>query len=71
MFYTVHMCIYVCSTTVRFIFPFLKLLTQLNYVHNQILSVVTQYKLRETFAKKPNFDLRVLLEGKKVCLLLL
>ena len=36
---------------------------QLGYAYHQILSVLTLHQLVEIFKKKPNYDLRLLLEG--------
>lgn len=38
-------------------------MNQLSYAYHQILSVLTLHQLVEIFKKKPNYDLRLLLEG--------
>jgi hypothetical protein len=40
-----------------------QLINQVSYAYYQILSVLTLHQLTETYRKKPNYDLRLLLEG--------
>lgn len=40
-----------------------QILQQMTYAYNQILSVLTYTQLHNVFQKKPNFDLRFLLQG--------
>lgn len=42
-----------------------QLAIQLNYVYNQILSVLTNTQLSQIFEKKPGYDLRYLLQGSE------
>ena len=40
-----------------------QIVQQMTYAYNQILSVLTFTQLHNVFEKKPNFDLRFLLQG--------
>jgi len=42
-----------------------QLAIQLNYVYNQILSVLTYTQLSQIFEKSPGYDLRYLLQGSE------
>jgi len=42
-----------------------QLTQQLMYAYNQILSVLTYTQLHNVFEKRPNFDLRFLLQGEQ------
>ena len=46
-------------------FVLLQLAIQLNYVYNQILSVLTYTQLSQIFEKSPSYDLRNLLQGSE------
>lgn len=43
----------------------MQLAIQLNYVYNQILSVLTHTQLTQIFEKIPGYDLRYLLQGSE------
>lgn len=42
-----------------------QLTQQLMYAYNQILSVLTYTQLHNVFERRPNFDLRFLLQGEQ------
>ena len=43
-----------------------QIIQQMTYAYNQILSVLTFTQLQTVFQRKPNFDLRFLLQGKSL-----
>ena len=43
-----------------------QIIQQMTYAYNQILSVLTFTQLQTVFQRKPNFDLRFLLQGTYV-----
>ena len=42
-----------------------QIIQQMTYAYNQILSVLTFTQLQTVFQRKPNFDLRFLLQGNR------
>ena len=67
-----HLCVLVlndvilcCYDTALFPSHLFQLAIQLNYVFNQILSVLTQTQLTQIFEKMPGYDLRYLLQGSE------